>query len=74
VRFSIPNDGKVKLSVYNLKGQKVADLVDGTLTAGSHQAIWHGKDSQLRNVASGIYFTRLEQGKSSKVHKMVLMK
>ncbi len=74
LRFSIPNDGKVKLSVYNLKGQKVVDIVDGTLAAGSHQAIWHGKDSQGRSVASGIYFTRLEQGKSSKVHKMVLMK
>lgn len=69
-----PNDGNVKLSIYNLKGQKVVDIVDGTLAAGSHQAIWHGKDSQGRSVASGIYFTPLEQGKSSKVHKMVLMK
>jgi hypothetical protein len=74
VRFSIPCDGKVKPSIYNIKGKKVADIVDCTLSAGSHQAIWQGKDSQGRSVASGIFFTRLEHGKSNIVLKMVLIK
>ena len=73
VRFSIPSEGKVTLNVYNLRGQKVANLVDSELSAGMHQAIWQGKDNRGRSVASGIYFARLEHGKGKKVHKMVLM-
>ncbi|MDD4309707.1 MAG: T9SS type A sorting domain-containing protein [Candidatus Cloacimonetes bacterium] len=74
VRFSIPNEGKVKLSIYNIRGQKVADLIDGELSAGIHQAIWQGKDNGGRSIASGIYFAKLQQGKRNTVHKMVLLK
>ena len=52
----------------------MADLVDGELSAGIHQAIWQGKDNGGRSIASGIYFAKLQQGKRNTVHKMVLLK
>ncbi|MEK6650364.1 MAG: T9SS type A sorting domain-containing protein, partial [Bacteroidota bacterium] len=54
IRFDIPARSIVRLSVYNMLGQKVATLVDGELAAGFHTATWQG------GMASGVYLYRLE--------------
>jgi hypothetical protein len=74
IEFTIPMEGRVNLSVYNLLGQKIATLVDEYLSAGIHQAIWQGKDDSGNPVASGIYFYRLVAGEYSDFKKMVLLK
>jgi hypothetical protein len=74
ISFDLAKSGKVKLNVYNIKGQLVRSLVNDALNAGSHRVIWNGTDSRNRRVASGIYYYRLETGDYSKTNKMVLMK
>ena len=74
ISFDLAKAGKVKLNVYNIKGQLVRSLVNEDLYAGSHKVIWNGTDSRNRRVASGIYYYRLETKDFSKTHKMVLMK
>lgn len=71
---SIPVEGKVRVAVYNLKGQKVSELFNGVLNAGNHNFVWNGTDSNGRAVSSGIYFTRIESGKQKRIHKLMLMK
>ena len=72
--FSLPHDEKVKATVYNIRGQKVKQLLDEHLVAGKHTVIWNGTDSHGKSVASGVYFVKIKAGKQQRAHKMVLMK
>ena len=74
IAFSIPETGRVRVSVYNIKGQKVKDLLNTELTRGNHRLVWEGKDANSRNVASGIYFIKLESGGKTSIRKAMLMK
>jgi hypothetical protein len=74
IRFSISAPGHVVLKVYNMLGQGVRTLVDEDLPAGEHRAIWSGTDEQGRNLASGVYFCRLEAGEKRDMRKMILLR
>ena len=74
ISFSLKQDGKVTLDIYNVLGQKVRTLVDTNLKAGNHTIRWDGKDSNNRGVSSGIYFLKMQAGSYGKTSKMVLMK
>ncbi|HSD63531.1 MAG TPA: T9SS type A sorting domain-containing protein [Ignavibacteriaceae bacterium] len=69
INFSIPSDGSVKLTVYNLLGQKISTLVNGFMKVGSHTVNFSGQ-----NLNSGLYFYKLESNGSSIVKKMILLK
>nr|MDK2850862.1 hypothetical protein [Candidatus Cloacimonadota bacterium] len=74
ISFSIPSPAKVKLTVYNVKGQKVKELINDTMDMGKHTVQWDGTDHSNRKVSSGLYFSRLEHDGKSKTIKMMLMK
>ena len=74
IRFSIPGELSVRLEIYGMDGRRVAVLVDETLGAGPHEAVWLGRDDTGRQVASGVYFSKLLAGSQSQVRKMTLMK
>lgn len=75
ISFSIPIDGKVDLSIYNIKGQKVKTLVHDELERGSHQVIWNSKDNTGKSVATGIYFYKMSvNSKDKSIKKMLLLK
>lgn len=73
--FSIPEDSKVNLSIYNIRGQKVRTLVNTKLEKGFHEIIWNSKDNNRKSVASGVYFYKFDvNGKTKGVKKMLLLK
>jgi len=74
IRFSVPSDATVKMTIYNIRGQKVKELLNGVLPAGMHSILWNGTDYANNSVSSGLYFARIVQGKSIRVHKMMLLK
>lgn len=74
ISFSLPADQDVYLRVYTTRGRLVNTLVEGHQLAGRHHAVWNGKNSQGRTVASGVYFYRLETGNGNFTGKMVLTK
>ncbi|MCK9310434.1 MAG: T9SS type A sorting domain-containing protein, partial [Candidatus Cloacimonetes bacterium] len=74
IAFSIPTTYNTKLSVYNIKGQKVKELINNELASGYHKIIWDGRDKNNRGVSSGIYFFRLQSGGKVSVRKAMLMK
>ena len=55
-------------------GQRVQTLVNASMSAGAHQAVWRGLDESGRSLSSGVYFYRLETGSYSQTRKMMLMK
>ena len=74
ISFSIPEVSNVELSIFNIKGQKVKQLVSDQLSAGQHLVIWDGNDSHNKRVSSGIYFYRLETESKTVTKKMLLLK
>ncbi|MCX7022195.1 MAG: T9SS type A sorting domain-containing protein, partial [bacterium] len=65
--YSLPADGRVVLSVYDLSGRRVATLVDSELTAGRHEATWN-----CGEVPSGVYLYRLETAAGSLTQRLVV--
>jgi hypothetical protein len=65
---------EVNLTIYNLLGRKVRNLVDSPQTARLRTAVWDGRDDNGKEVASGIYFYVLTVGKEKGVGKMLLIK
>ncbi len=74
IRFSIPQDGNVKVAIYNIKGQRVKELINEPLKKGKNSIVWNGRDSNGKAVCSGIYFARVNHMGKSRVRKMMLLK
>lgn len=69
INYSIPQDGFVNLSVYNLLGEKVATLINSNQKAGRYEV-----NFDASKFASGVYFYSIEAGSYKSVKKMLLMK
>jgi hypothetical protein len=74
IRIDLPAAANVTLSIFNVRGQLVRQLVDEDLTAGVKKVIWDGRDGAGRSVASGIYFYSVRAGEFSDTKKMILLK
>ncbi len=74
IRFSIPAEVRVELSVYNILGQRIRTLVNKNKTAGTYEVTWDGRNEQQRMVASGVYFYTLKAGDQFSTRKMVLLR
>lgn len=74
IKYDMPKAGDVQISVFNVLGQRVTDLVNGYQEAGSHEVVWNGKDDGGSSVASGIYFYRIKTSEFSDTKKMLLLK
>jgi hypothetical protein len=69
ISYTLQNDGKVHLAVYDLLGREVLVLVNETQSAGSHEVTFSGN-----SLSSGIYFYRLRTAEGSITKKMLLAK
>ena len=69
ISFAVPTTGQVRLNVYNVIGEVVAELVNETMNAGSYTV-----DFNARNLSSCVYFYKLNTDKASIVKKMLLIK
>ncbi|MEZ4695552.1 MAG: T9SS type A sorting domain-containing protein [Rhodothermales bacterium] len=67
IRYSLPEDGHVRIDVYNVAGQHVAVLVDAEQGAG-----WHTVEFDARDHASGVYLYRLVTDDTI-THKQMLL-
>lgn len=74
ISFSIPKSENVKLTIYNLLGEKVTTLVNSEMNVGNHKVTWNGKNDFGITVPSGVYFYKLETPSFSQSRKMMLLK
>ena len=76
--YSLANESKVSLTLFNVKGQKIKTLVNENQAAGIHQVIWDGTDDHGKKVSTGIYFSHCDvnNGESdyTSVKKVLLLK
>lgn len=69
IQYSLPKSGAITLTIYDITGRLVDTLVDEKKEPGVYQIQWEGKD-----LASGIYFYRLQAGDLKSTKKMVLLR
>jgi len=74
IPFSLHKDEGVTLEIYNLRGQKITTLLDENKAAGRYQVVWNAKDSNGRELSSGVYMLRMKAGKYQSDRKLMLVK
>ena len=74
ISFSVPTDGHVTISIFDVSGRLVATLLDDSVDGGYHSVTWDGIDANGFNVSAGLYIYSLQAKGISLSSKMILMK
>ncbi|MEF3695080.1 MAG: FlgD immunoglobulin-like domain containing protein [Candidatus Cloacimonadota bacterium] len=74
ISYYLPEPGTVRLTICNLRGQVVKEVVNANQVAGQHSVVWNGTDNNNSPVSSGIYFTRIEHGNTVRQRRIMLLK
>lgn len=74
IHFSLSHAVEAELAIYNLLGQRVATLVKGLQEAGPQVLQWEGRDDAGHELASGVYFCRLQAGTQVETRRLLLLK
>jgi len=72
IALDLPRSERVTLTILDLNGRLVRTLAQGQLPAGQHVYTWDGRDGTGRPVASGVYLTRLNDGRETRLGKTIL--
>jgi hypothetical protein len=73
IRYNLPTDSQVRLTIYDLEGRTIAVLVDGFRRAGVYTQIWDATDFKGRQFPNGVYFCQLRAGNHVATRKMMLL-
>jgi predicted glutamine amidotransferase len=71
IAFSLTTASRIKLSIYNMKGQLVKQLADKVYLAGSHTVYWKGQNNNGNSVVPGVYFIETINGNSRSLNKVI---
>jgi len=74
IKFDLSKSGKVKLDIYNIKGQLVKTLADDSKDAGRYSLKWNGLDDNGIPASSGVYFYRLTTDGKTLTKKSLMLK
>jgi len=74
IPFSLPGAATVRLTIYDVRGQLVRVLVNGTRPAGEQEVVWDGRDRNGHVVATGTYFYALDTPWGGSRRRMLLLK
>ncbi|MGD9489311.1 MAG: T9SS type A sorting domain-containing protein [Calditrichaceae bacterium] len=72
IKFGLPENLQVKLTIYSVTGQKIITLVDGYYEKGYHEIEWNGRNEVGHTVASGVYIYELSAGNNLRVLKKMI--
>lgn len=74
ISFTLRESGRVRLAIYNLRGQRVRQLLDETRATGTHRLEWAGRDDNGRTMPSGVYLVRMQADGSNLSERLLLVK
>jgi hypothetical protein len=75
ISFALEEDSNVELTIYNVKGQMIADIFNGRVVGEKiYKVWWDGKDGNGNNVSSGVYLYKLETDDNQYFKRMLLTK
>jgi hypothetical protein len=73
VSYDLPHGQHVDLSIFDVTGRRVRQLVDGYRPAGTHSTQWDGDDDHGRKLGAGVYLSRLRVGGATAVGRLALI-
>ena len=73
IHYQLPTAEHIRIEVYNSLGQHVRSLQNGRKPAGHHEQSWDGKDTQGKEMPSGVYFCRMVAGTFTQNQKMIIL-
>lgn len=73
IHFDLPRTESMRLDIFDVSGRRVRSLVDGVMSAGSHQVEWNGRGDRGQVLSSGVYHYRLSAGGEAVQRKLVLL-
>ena len=74
IPFDIVRNDKIRLSIYNVKGEMVRTLVNSNLNSGSYEVRWNGRSDSGINMSAGMYFIELKGTSFRETNKMIYLK
>lgn len=74
INYTLQTGERVRVLIYNMKGQTIRTYEMGYQAPGSYNLLWDGRDVNGVQLASGIYFYRIEAGPQALTKRMVLLK
>jgi hypothetical protein len=74
LRYDLPEQAQVTLTIYDLMGREITQLVNTTQEAGYRSVQWNATDSFGKSVSAGVYLYQIRTGKFVQTRKMVLLK
>jgi len=74
ISYELPRRSEVKITVYNLLGREVRELVSEIQPAGRHSVVWDGANKNGKRAASGLYFYRIVADEYVNSRKMIMLK
>ncbi|NHZ84783.1 MAG: T9SS type A sorting domain-containing protein [Planctomycetia bacterium] len=74
IDFTLANESIVKLSIYDLAGKLIKEIVNVRMNAGNKSLIWDGTDNNGSKVGAGVYLYKLQTDNFTESKKMILLK
>jgi endonuclease/exonuclease/phosphatase family metal-dependent hydrolase len=74
IRFDVARPAHVTITVYTVQGRAVRHLLDRDVDEGRHEIVWNGRSDTDQEMASGVYFFRMETGSMSQTRRMTLVR
>ncbi len=72
--FTMSREGRVRVTVYDMRGRFVKALLDGFRGIGEQSLMWDGSNAQSQRVASGVYFFRIQAPEGDVVQRVAVVK
>ena len=73
ISYSLEADGPIEITIYDITGRTVRNLVEGHTKAGFHKLTWDGRDEAGLPVSCGVYFCRLQTQAHVSLNKMLIL-
>jgi hypothetical protein len=73
LRFGLPGPARVRIEIFDVRGRRVATLLDEARPAGWHSILWNGRDANGEGVASGVYICRLVTPETTLTRRLALI-
>jgi flagellar hook assembly protein FlgD len=74
IRYDIPEESSVTLTIYSVLGQKVRTLIDGIQLKGAHSIRWDGRNTNGDQLPMGVYFVSFRSPRATTTKKIILLK
>jgi len=74
LRYDLPEDANVKITIYDMMGRVVSNLVSGQQTAGYKSVVWDATNNTVQPVSAGLYLYAIQAGEFVQTKKMILLK